>query len=86
MVKRHTNFGNSVSGLLTERQLTQKQLGELMGKSPVYTSHVMRGYRTASASYVDMVADVLNLNPADRQKLHYNAALDHGFKLDLTKK
>lgn len=80
-----TNFGRSVSSTLADLDLTQNKFSERLGKNPKYVNHIMTGYRKPSPEYVELVADVLNLSPEERAKLHRAAALDHGFKLDLTK-
>lgn len=84
MVRRPTHFGSSVSATLAELDLTQNELSGKLGKHKTYVNHTITGHRRASAAYVDLVADVLNLSNEARVKLHKAAAKDHGFKLDLT--
>jgi cyanate lyase len=81
-----TNFGSSVSAKLAELNLTQLDLSEKINKNSRYVNHTLTGYRKPQPEYVDLVANALNLNDSEREKLHWQAAKDHGFKLDLTKK
>ena len=80
-----TNFGRSVSNALAELDLTQGDLSEMLGRNPKYVNQTMTGYRKPAPYWVDLVANVLELTPKERAKLHRDAALDNGFKLDLTK-
>jgi len=45
----------------------------------------MKGRRLGSADWIDTVANALDLNGAEREKLHRAAARDRGFKIDLTR-
>ncbi len=87
MIKRSSNnFGSSASSLLAELNLTQTDLSRRVGKNSRYVNHLMKGRRRPSAEYVDLIASALNLDEENTLKLHKAAALDAGFKLDLTKK
>jgi cyanate lyase len=81
---RYSHFGASVSAALAERQLSQADLAEALGRSPAYLNQTMTGTKPASAEWADLVADALKLSRAKRAELHAAAARDHGFKLDLT--
>jgi cyanate lyase len=80
-----TEFGVALSVELAKRQMTQVDLAEQMGRSVSYTNQVMSGRRGASPEWVELVADTLRLTREKRQKLHFAAAKDHGYQLDLTK-
>jgi hypothetical protein len=88
---KYTEFGSSVSALLTERGLTQNHLAHSINKSPEYLNKTLTGAKTATASWADIVANALNLPPEERVKLHRAAGQDllraKGYKLtlDLTK-
>jgi cyanate lyase len=81
---KYGQFGASVSAALAERQLSQADLAEALGRSPAYLNQTMTGTKPASAKWADLVADTLKLSRAKRAELHAAAARDHGFKLDLT--
>jgi len=65
--------------------MTQSDLAESLGRSPSYTNQVMTGRKGASPEWVELVADTLRLSKADRRKLHFAAAKDQGYQLDLGK-
>lgn len=79
-----TNFGYAVSKILASRSMSQGVLARLTKKNASYTNHVMTGYRKPSPEYVDLVANTLNLDAKTRARLHRDAALDNGFKFDLS--
>ena len=81
---RYSHFGASVSAVLAERQLSQADLAEALGRSRAYLNQTMTGTKPASAEWADLVADTLKLSRTKRAQLHAAAARDHGFKLDLT--
>ena len=83
--KYDTNFGASVSVHLAEAKLSQAELADMLGKHPPHLNRVMTGTLPASPTWADMVADVLKLGAEQRVALHRAAALDSGYKLDLTK-
>lgn len=86
MVKNTTysNFGHSVRTILTENGTTQSGLAASLGKSPAYLNHVITGKKTPSGNWVDFVADVLKVTPEQRAHMHRSAALDAGYRIDLT--
>lgn len=76
------NFGTEVKDLLTSRSMSQAALAQAIGKSAVHLNHVICGrYSRPTASWADLVANVLDLPEEDRRKLHLAAAKDSGFKL-----
>lgn len=79
-----SHVGTSVSEKLTGSSLTQADLANRLNMSPSYVNQVMTGKKSSSPRWLDLVADVLNLNEQDRERLHYAGARDAGFKLDLT--
>jgi transcriptional regulator with XRE-family HTH domain len=83
---QYTNFGRLVSEKLTNQGFTQEKFSNRINRSVSYLNQTMTGVRKPSAAHVDAIADAFNLNKDERQKLHYLAAMEHGFKLDLTKK
>lgn len=80
-----TKVGTALSGELARRRMKQTDLAKSLGRSVAYTNQVMTGRKGASPEWVDLVADTMDLSDVDRQKLHHAAAVDAGFKLDLTK-
>ena len=82
----NNSFGASVSTALAEARMTQTELAEKTGRSPAYLNQVITGRKKPSAEWADLIANTLNLSPEQRQQLHFEAAKQHGFKLDLTKK
>lgn len=83
---KYSNFGSTVSQSLTVRATSQTSLAKGMGTSASYLNQTMTGRKTPTAQWADLVADVLNAPEHERQRIHAAAALDNGFKLDLTKK
>lgn len=83
MAGKRSEFGKKVSELLKRRQLTQENLAYAIGRSQSYTNQVINGQRAPSAQWADLVADVLNLSPEERSRLHMAAARDNGFKIEL---
>jgi cyanate lyase len=81
---KYSRFGASVRAALTERQISQADLADVLGRSRAYLNQTLTGVKPASAQWVDLVADALKLSHAKRAELHAAAARDHGFKLDLT--
>lgn len=84
--KFSTDLGASVSQALAGARMTQSELAQSTNQSISYTNQIITGRRTASAGWCDLVADTLNLSDKERENLHYNAAKQAGYKLDLTKK
>ena len=72
--------------MLTETANTQTDLANMTGSSPAYVNQMMTGKKRPSPEWVELICTTLNLNPEQRQQLHYEAAKAQGFKLDLTKK
>ncbi len=75
---KYGQFGASVSAALAERQLSQADLAEALGRSRAYLNQTMTGTKPASAEWADLVADALKLSRAKRAELHDAAARDHG--------
>jgi transcriptional regulator with XRE-family HTH domain len=80
----HSSFGVSVSNVLTDRHMTQTDLAAKLDVSVGYVNQTMTGSSPASPRWADMVADVLKVSATQRQELHTAAAIDAGYKLDLT--
>lgn len=66
--------------------MTQTKLAAKTGRSTAYVNQLITGHKKPSPEWVDLIADTLNLSPERRRDLHADAARQHGFKLDLTKK
>lgn len=79
-----TNVGLVLSDLLRKRDLSQAGLGRMTGTQPAYVNQQMTGRRTPGAEWIELVANTLKLAKTERQKLHVAAAVDNGFKIDLT--
>jgi cyanate lyase len=65
-----TAFGAAVSNVLAERQMSQFDLAQAVGKSPAYTNQTMTGRKHASPEWVNLVAETLNLSAKERVALH----------------
>ncbi len=85
MVKEyHSMFGNVVAHNLAVTNTTQADLARATQRSLSYVNQTITGAKSVSPHWADLVADVLNLSSSERYLLHYAAAKDHGFKLDLS--
>jgi len=77
-----TNFGTAVTGYLTARGMSQTALANVIGKDASHVNHVITGrYSRPTASWADLVANALDLDPEETYRLHLAAAKDQGFKL-----
>lgn len=77
-----TNFGATVSTILTQRSMSQTALAQAMGRSASHVNHVLTGrYSRPTATWADLVANALDLAEDQRKAIHRAAALDNGFKL-----
>lgn len=80
-----TETAAALGAILAERSVSQYRASKLAGISQPYMNQIATGRRRASAEWIDLVSNALNLTPEERQNLHRAAAKDHGFKIDLTK-
>jgi transcriptional regulator with XRE-family HTH domain len=80
-----TRVGTSLGDILSGRGLSQASAAARANISQPYFNQVVKGRRLASADWIDTVANALDLDDAEREKLHRAAARDHGFKIDLTR-
>ena len=80
-----TRVGASLGDMLSERGLSQASAAARANISQPYFNQVVKGRRLASAEWIETVANALNLDAEEREKLHRAAARDHGFRIDLTK-
>lgn len=79
-----TETGKTLAKMLSARGLTQYGVAASSETlSQPYLNQVVKGHRTPSASWLDLVADVMELDDKERQKLHRAGAKDQGFKIDL---
>lgn len=81
-----TAFGRALDAQLRARGSTQTALAASLRQSLSYLNQVMTGRKATSPRFADEVADRLGVDDATRQELHHAAALDRGFKLDLTER
>jgi predicted small secreted protein len=79
-----TSFGMAVAHNLAATHTTQADVARATQRSLSYVNQTITGAKNVSPSWVDLVADVLRLPSSERTRLHRAAALDQGFKLDLT--
>ena len=66
--------------------MSQRELADRVGASPSYLNQVMTGRKKPDADWANLVANALGFQDEQRKRLHYAAAKDLGFDLDLTKK
>jgi len=85
-MRSYTKFGRLVSDKLANQGLTQEKFSLKIGNHVSTLNQTLTGVRKPSAKFVETVADGFNLNADERQELYYFAAIENGFKLDLTKK
>src|SRR5512146_2657893 len=64
-----TTFGSLLQYYRRAARLTQEELAERAGYSPNYLSMLERGVRVPGLVTVDLLAEALNLPPADRAAL-----------------
>lgn len=84
--KYQTEFGKALSEQLSATGTSANALANDIGVSRTYISKMMTGDRPVTARWADTVARALALSPTNTVELHKAAALDAGYKLDLTKK
>ena len=85
MASKPTEAAAALDEILSRRGVSQYRVSKLSGLSQPYVNQIATGRRRASAEWIDLVANALDLTPEERQRLHRAAARDHGFKIDLTK-
>jgi transcriptional regulator with XRE-family HTH domain len=78
-------FGKALDEQLTRRSMRQTELAQATGVSPSYVNRLMT-VGNPSPQWVEIIAITLQLGPSERVDLHTAAAIDAGYKLDLTKK
>lgn len=83
--KYATAFGIALDEAMSKRGIRQTKVAEALGVSRAYVSNTMTGRYGVSGEQVDRFADALQAELDERAKLHRAAALDAGFKIDLTK-
>jgi plasmid maintenance system antidote protein VapI len=81
-----TAFGVALSEQLNANGLSPKALAEGIGADASVVSRLMNNKRTVTPDWVDTISQALQLSPKNTQILHRAAAIDAGYKLDLTKK
>lgn len=80
-----SNFGASARRCLAEASLTQAALADAVGVSPSYVNQALAGKKRPSPQWIDLMARAARLSVNQRRELHRAAALDAGYKLDLSK-
>lgn len=78
-----TAFGERLSRALKARELGQRDLAERIGTTPQYISAIATGSKSVSPERIDSIARALDLDTEGCGSLHYAAATDLGFRLDL---
>lgn len=81
-----TETAQALGDILAGRGVSQYRAAKLAGTSQPFLNQVATGRRRASAEWLDLVANALELTPEERERLHRAGARDHGFKIDLTGK
>jgi plasmid maintenance system antidote protein VapI len=81
---KYSNFGEVVSNALTTSNSTASSLAQGMSTTQAHVSQMMTGARGVTPKWADLVADTLKLQVQQRAELHRAAALDKGYKLDLS--
>lgn len=81
-----TAFGEALSKQLSANQTNASSLAQTIGASPAMISRMANGSRTVSPQWADVIAKALALTSKETAALHRAAALDAGYKLDLTKR
>jgi hypothetical protein len=81
--RKYNAFGESVSGVLADRRMTQSGLAAELDVTVAYVNQTMIS-KAASPRWADLVADVLKMSSQQRADLHVAAAKDAGYKIDLT--
>lgn len=77
-------FGRALDEQLAKRGMRQSEIAAATAHSPSYVNQTMTGKKPVPPQWVDLVADVIRATPEERAHMHRGAALDHGFKIDLT--
>lgn len=77
----YSNFGTSVSNLLTEARTTQTALAGTANISQPYLNQMLTGKKSPSPEWVEIIANSMKLSKKKRRELHIAAAKDYGFKL-----
>ncbi|EYD75336.1 hypothetical protein Rumeso_03096 [Rubellimicrobium mesophilum DSM 19309] len=81
-----TETAQALGEILAGRGLSQYRAAKMAETSQPYLNQVATGRRKASAEWIDLIANALDLSPEESERLHRAAAKDHGFRIDLTKK
>lgn len=84
--KVRTETSVALSEFIAGRGTTQYGLSRVSPVAQPYLNQVINSSRIPSGSWIDVVADSLDLDDAERVKLHRAAATDNGYKIDLIKK
>ena len=80
----NSEFGASVSQALAEARINQSDLAARAGISPSYLNQTMTGRKHLPTKWIDVVAESLGLQEAQRKRLHLAAAKDAGYDVELT--
>ena len=83
--KNDTEFGASVSKILTEAKVNQAYLASETKTSLPYVNQMLTGRKRPAPGWIDVVASTLKLQNKKRVQLHRAAAKDAGYDIDLTK-
>lgn len=61
MVSKNSAFGKKIKKRLIDKEMTYSELANIVGTSPQYIGHIVRGYR-AGKKYLNKINEVLELN------------------------
>lgn len=74
-------FGAALDAQLKTAGLSQTALAARLGTTRSYVNQTISGAKTASPHLAEAVADQLNLSLDERQRLHFAAAIDNGYRI-----
>ena len=69
-------FGIKVRELLKENEITQTELGEIVGVSGTYITRTIRGDIVPSVYLINAIVDLFSLSDKEKQELYLAAFID----------
>ncbi len=76
MVSKKSNFGEALSQVLRERNMTQGGLADTLGVSTAYVSSISTGKRNVSPDRIEAICARIGVPAEQGTRLHRAAALD----------
>jgi cyanate lyase len=76
---RDSAFSASVMEKMAEADITKAELAAMIGKSSSFVTQLLNGSYQPSPQWVNLIADLLELDPDARYMLHQDACEDRGF-------